>query len=193
MKTNGKNKCICCANLQRFHHEGQDFLSCIVTGDETWVYSWDPKLKRQSAQWHKQGSPHPKKAQHKQGAMKVMHIIFFDAAGILVNWAVPAGITINTAYYKWVLQEKLCPAIRKKWSGLVEHGLIFHHDNAPVHMQDWSQIFLTIGTGNYLVSPGILPIWLPTNFYLFPKMRETLYGRHFGSTDEINEATSASL
>ena len=77
-----------------------------MTGDETWVYSWDPELKRQSAQWRNQGSPRPEKARRKQGAMKVMHIVFFDAAGVLVNWAVPAGTTINAAYYKWVLQER---------------------------------------------------------------------------------------
>ena len=78
---------LCRANLRRFRREDQDFLSRIVTGDEAWVYSWDPELKRQSAQWRK------------QGAMKVMHIIFFDAAGVLVNWAVPAGTTINAAYF----------------------------------------------------------------------------------------------
>lgn len=44
------------ANLRRFRREGQDFLSRIVTGDETWVYSWDPELKRQSAQWRNEGS-----------------------------------------------------------------------------------------------------------------------------------------
>ena len=76
---------LCRANLRRFRREGQDFLSRIVTGDETWVYSWDPELKRQSAQWRNQGFPRPEKAQRKQGAMKVMHIVFFDAAGVLVN------------------------------------------------------------------------------------------------------------
>jgi hypothetical protein len=36
-------------------------LSClIVTGDEMWVYCYDPALKRQSMEWHHQMSLHKK-------------------------------------------------------------------------------------------------------------------------------------
>ena len=35
----------CRANLRRFRREGNSFLDRIVSGDETWVYSWDPELK----------------------------------------------------------------------------------------------------------------------------------------------------
>ncbi|GFR80544.1 mariner Mos1 transposase [Elysia marginata] len=41
--------------------------------------------------------------------------------------------TINAQYYKKVLQDKLRPAIGKKRPGLLESGILFHHDNAPVH------------------------------------------------------------
>ncbi|GFS18493.1 hypothetical protein ElyMa_001523900 [Elysia marginata] len=43
--------------------------------------------------------------------------------------------TLNLAfeYYKKVLQDKLIPAVRKKRPGLLESGILFHHDNAPVH------------------------------------------------------------
>ena len=161
---------LCCANLHRFCHEGQDFLSHIVTGDETWVYSWDPELKRQSAQWCNQGSPHPKKARCKQGAMKVRSFSLMQQ--VLVNWAVPAGTTINAAYYKWVLQEKLHPAIRKKWPGLVEYGLIFHHNNAPVHMAILVMDLLDNWDWELLGQPRYSPNLAPTDFYLFPKMRD---------------------
>lgn len=184
---------LCCSNLRRFRREGQDFLSRIVTGDETWVYSWDPELKRQSAEWRNQGSPRPEKARRKQGAMKVMHIVFFDAAGVLVNWAVPAGTTINAAYYKWVLQEKLRPAIRKKRPRLLERGLIFHHDNAPVHTARLVTDLLDDWDWELLSQPAYSPDLAPADFYLFPKMKETLRGRRFESTDEINEETSTSL
>ncbi|GFR58242.1 histone-lysine N-methyltransferase SETMAR [Elysia marginata] len=32
--------------LRRFQTEQNDFLGGIFTGDETWVYSWDPETKR---------------------------------------------------------------------------------------------------------------------------------------------------
>ncbi|UYV77212.1 hypothetical protein LAZ67_15000139 [Cordylochernes scorpioides] len=34
----------------------------IITGDETWVYQYDPETKRQSSQWVVRGEPKPKKA-----------------------------------------------------------------------------------------------------------------------------------
>ncbi|CAG0879918.1 unnamed protein product [Darwinula stevensoni] len=38
-----------------------------------------------------------KKAKHKQGATKVMHIIFVDNKGILLCWPVPSSITVTGA------------------------------------------------------------------------------------------------
>ncbi|GFS20705.1 mariner Mos1 transposase [Elysia marginata] len=55
--------------------------------------------------------------------------------GVILRWPItlPIGTTINSQYYKKVLQHKLRPAIRKKRPGLLESGILFHHDNAPVH------------------------------------------------------------
>ncbi|KAK3727640.1 hypothetical protein RRG08_032600 [Elysia crispata] len=119
--------------LRRFQTEQNDFLGRIITGDETWVYSWDPETKRQSAEWRDFDEPRPEKVRRKQGALKVMHMIFFDMNGVILRWPVPIGTTINAQYYKKVLQDKLRPAIRKKRPGLLESGILFHHDNAPVH------------------------------------------------------------
>ncbi|KAK3702753.1 hypothetical protein RRG08_042738 [Elysia crispata] len=119
--------------LRRFQTEQNDFLGRIITGDETWVYSGDPETKRQSAEWRDFDEPRPEKVRRKQGALKVMHMIFFDMNGVILRWPVPIGTTINAQYYKKVLQDKLRPAIRKKRPGLLESGILFHHDNAPVH------------------------------------------------------------
>ncbi|XP_026804291.1 protein GVQW3-like isoform X1 [Rhopalosiphum maidis] len=37
------------------------FLKSIITGDETWVYGYDPETKVQSSQWKTPDSPRPKK------------------------------------------------------------------------------------------------------------------------------------
>jgi len=36
-----------------------DILGSVITGDETWVYQYDPETKRQSAQWKTANSPQP--------------------------------------------------------------------------------------------------------------------------------------
>ena len=38
-----------------------DILGRVITGDETWVYQYDPETKRQSAQWKTANSQRPKK------------------------------------------------------------------------------------------------------------------------------------
>ena len=81
--------------LRRFQTEQNDFLGRIITGDETWVYSWDPETKRQSAEWRDFDEPRPEKVRRKQGALKVMHMIFFDMNGVILRSPVPIGTTIN--------------------------------------------------------------------------------------------------
>lgn len=122
-----------------------------------------------------------------------MHIVFFDAEGVLVNWAVPSGTKINAEYYKYVLKEKLRPTIRKKRPGLQERGVIFHHDNAPVHTARLISDLLDDYDWEVLPHPKYSPDLAPADFYLFPKMKETLRGIRFESTEAINEPTSTSL
>ncbi|GFR95729.1 histone-lysine N-methyltransferase SETMAR, partial [Elysia marginata] len=119
--------------LGRFQTEQNDFLGRVITGDDTWVYYWDPETKRQSAEWRDFDEPRPQKVRRKQGALKVMRMISFDMNGVILRWPVLISTTINAQYYKKVLQDKLKPAIRKKRPGLLESGILFHLDNAPVH------------------------------------------------------------
>ena len=37
-----------------------DISGRVITGDETWVYQYDPEMKQQSAQWKTVNSPRPK-------------------------------------------------------------------------------------------------------------------------------------
>jgi len=54
-----------------------DFLQGVITGDETWVFEYDPTTKRQSSEWHTSESPRPKKARMSKSRVKSMLIIFF--------------------------------------------------------------------------------------------------------------------
>ena len=54
-------------------------LDALVTGDESWVYSYDPETKRQSSQWKHAGSPRPKKARQSKSTHKLLMIPFLTA------------------------------------------------------------------------------------------------------------------
>jgi len=57
-----------------------NFLDKVITGDESWVFDYDPETKRQSSEWHTKSSPRPKKAHMSRSKVKTMIIVFFSTA-----------------------------------------------------------------------------------------------------------------
>jgi histone-lysine N-methyltransferase SETMAR len=49
-------------NLLQEAESDPHFMEGIITGDETWVFGYDPETKRQSSQWKSPSKPRPKKA-----------------------------------------------------------------------------------------------------------------------------------
>jgi hypothetical protein len=58
-----------------------NFLNTVITGDETWVYGYDPEMKMQSSLWKHPTSPRLNKARQVRSNVKVMLTIFFDSCG----------------------------------------------------------------------------------------------------------------
>jgi len=79
-----------CIEFRQLASDDETFLSRIITGDESWVYSYDPETKRQSSQW-KSPSPRTKKARQVKSKFKSMIITFFDIKGIVPKEFVPTG------------------------------------------------------------------------------------------------------
>jgi hypothetical protein len=80
-----------------------EFLKNVITGDETWVYGYDSKMKVQLSQWKHSSSPKTKKAQRVRSKVKVLLTIFFDCPGIVHHSYAPEGQTINKKYYLEVI------------------------------------------------------------------------------------------
>ena len=64
-------------------------LDAQVTCDESWIYCYNPKTKRQSSQWKHAGSPRPKKARQSKSTDKLLMIPFFDSTGMIYMQRVP--------------------------------------------------------------------------------------------------------
>ena len=76
------------------------FLRHIITGDETWVFQYDPETKRQSQQWFTPNSPRPKKARMSKSKIKTMLITFFDQKGLVHHEFVPQSQTVNHTFIR---------------------------------------------------------------------------------------------
>ena len=51
----------CCTNILQMIEADFEFLNNIVTCDESWVFTYDPESKRQSAQWKHGTTPEPRR------------------------------------------------------------------------------------------------------------------------------------
>jgi len=82
-----------------------DFLSRLVTLDETWLYHYDPETTQQSMEWRHRGSPRPKKFRVQKSAGKVLASIFWDQDGIFLIDYLPKALSASprTECYERVL------------------------------------------------------------------------------------------
>jgi len=93
-----------CTELRQFASDDERFLSRVITGDESWVYVYDPETKRQSSQWKSPTSPRPKEARQVKSNLKSMIITFFEIKEAVHKEFVPTGQTVNSGFYCEVLR-----------------------------------------------------------------------------------------
>ena len=168
-----------------------DFMERVVTGDEIWVFEYDPETKRQSCEWHSPGSPCPRKARMSKSRIKSMLIVFFDSKGIVHKEFLPSGQTINVAFYVEVLQRlrnrvaRVRPEIADEW--------ILHHDNAPNHASIVVKEFLAKRKIPTLPQPPYSPDLAPADFFLFPRLKSCMKGQHVGTIENVQAAVTTIL
>jgi len=88
-----------CQELRQRALDDPSFMSRVITGNESWVYGYDPETKQQFSQWKSPGSPRPKKARQIRSMTKSMLIVFFDIRGIVHHEFAPQGQTVNAGFY----------------------------------------------------------------------------------------------
>ncbi|UYV72635.1 hypothetical protein LAZ67_10000121 [Cordylochernes scorpioides] len=128
-----------CEDMMEMTRMDPEWKVKIITGDETWVYGYDPETKRQSAEWR--GKRFEKKRPEK---------------GTNGDW-------------------------------------ILHHDNARPHTAHLVTSFLAKNGTQILPQPPYSPDIAPNDFFLFPKLKAVLKGRHFDTRDDIIEKSLLAL
>ena len=93
-----------CTELRQLASDDETFLSRVITGEESWVYGYDPETTQQSSQWKSPTSPRPTTARQVKSNVKSMIITFFDVKGTVHKEFVPTGQTVNSGLYCDVLR-----------------------------------------------------------------------------------------
>jgi histone-lysine N-methyltransferase SETMAR len=95
-----------------------NFFQNLKTGDESWVYGYDPETKVQSSQWKTLNSPRPKKVRQLKANVKVMLIVFFDLEGIVgrSSYLVALQSTLHIIKVCWnVYGTMYAEKVRRSW------------------------------------------------------------------------------
>jgi hypothetical protein len=78
------------------------FISRIITGDDSWIYGYDPEIKQQSSQWKSPQSPRVEKARQVWSSKKSM--LLFNVKGIVHCEFVLSNTTVSFEFYCEVLR-----------------------------------------------------------------------------------------
>lgn len=178
--------------LRRHEEEGEQFLDSIVTGDETWVHYFTPESKQKSMQWRHPSSPTVKKFKTTPSAGKIMATVFWDRHGVLLIEYLPRGQTINADRYAQTLQN-LKQAIRDKRKGRLTKGVCLLHDNARPHVARKILELLAKFGWDVLEHPPYSPDLAPSDYHVFPALKEHLSGQRFENDEEVTEAVNRFL
>ena len=179
---------ICQTLLNRYNNEGEEFLSRVVTGNESWVHHYSPETKRQSLEWKHPSSPVKKKFKIQLSAGKVMLTIFLDSEGPISEDFLEKERTINSARYCDLLAKSLKSAIHTKRRGLLSKKVLLQHDNARPHVAK-----ATIDTINkldfeVLEHPAYSSDLAPSNYHFFAPLKDALRGCKFSFDEALQKA-----
>ena len=165
-------------------------MNHLVTQDETWVHHYDPEAKRQSMQWKHTDSPTPLKFKVTSSSKKVMASVFWDREGVIMVDYLEKGSTNNGKYYADELP-RLREEIKKKRRGKLRNGVYLLQDNAPAHTSKVAMAAANECGYKILPHPPYSPDLAPSDYFLFPKLKESLRGERFDSDNDVMEAVNA--
>ena len=176
--------------LSRWNADAGAFEQRLITGDETWLYHYDPETKQASMEWRRPNEPAPRKFKAQKSAVKVMGIFFWDSMGIVHLEYLPHGATVTGHYYAEVL-DRLHIAVKNKRRGKLAAGILLLQDNAPAHT---SQVAVNAATRNgfeLLPHPAYSPDMAPSDFFLFKHLKKSLRGRRYTTDEELKSTVEA--
>lgn len=84
---------------ERFNGGDLNSVFDIVTGDESWIYCYDPETKRQSAQWVFHFEEFPSKVKRGRNVGKKMVAPFFGRTGHYATIVLEHRKTVTVEWY----------------------------------------------------------------------------------------------
>jgi histone-lysine N-methyltransferase SETMAR len=133
-------------------------------------------------------SPPTRKIKNVPSPKKVMLILFWDSSGPILEHYLEHGQTVNSGRYSAMLKDKLKPAACSKRRGLLSKTVLLHHDNVRPHAAAATIEITQKLNFELLPHPPYSPDLAPNGYHLFGSLKKALWGRWFGSDEEVKQA-----
>ena len=117
-------------------------LEEIVTGDETWIYHFQPDSKAKNKVWVSSEGNRPVIARRCKTSNRMLYAIFFDWKGPVLQVPVPKGSPVTGKVYRESVLTQLVDFYQKRRPRTGVRGIKLLHDNAPAHKSATVQEYL---------------------------------------------------
>ena len=113
---------------------------------------------------------------------------WFASTGHIVAISLVERRPVNGHWYSEVCLPQLLAAVEDKRPFRGLRGLLLHQDNASAHTAQLTREYLERKKGKLVDHPPQSYDLAPCDFVLFPKTKEMLKGKRFGSAEEAVDA-----
>ena len=147
-------------------------LEEIVTGDETWIYHFQPDSKAKNKVWVSSEGNRPVIARRCKTSGRMLYAIFFDSKGPVFQIPVPKGSSVTGKFYRESVLTQLVDFYQKHRPHTGVCGIKLLHDNALAYKSATVQEYLKESGLNVLDHPPYSPDLSPCDFWLLiPKTK----------------------
>ena len=102
-------------------------LEEIVTGDETWIYYFQPDSKAKNKVWVSSEGDRPVIAHHCKPSNCMLYAIFFDSKGPVLQIPVPKGSSVTGKFYRESVLTQLADFYQKRRPRTGVRGIMIMH------------------------------------------------------------------
>ena len=144
-------------------------LEEIVTGDENWIYHFQPDSKAKNKVWVSSEGNRPVIASRCKTSNRMLYATFFDLKGPVLQIPVQKGSSVTGKFYRESVLTQLVDFYQKRRPRTDVHGIKLLHDNALAHKSPTVQEYLKESGLDVLDHPPYSPDLSPCDFWLFPR------------------------
>ena len=120
-------------------------LEEIVTGDETWIYHFQPDSKAKNKVWVSSEGNRLVIARRCKTSNRMLYATLFDSKGPVLQIPVPKGSSVTGKFDRENVLIQLVDFYQKRRPRTSVRGIKLLHDNAPAHKSATVQEYLNLG------------------------------------------------